>query len=134
MARKRDPALAPDLDSTAVAVFERARTQLEEQGTWKSADVELLACYARSLQTARMARARIDERLKAEGEFAAFYSYGSARQLTAHPDVTLARQCEGDAERYAASLLLTPQARKRAGIDGVASLEDEFAAILKEGP
>lgn len=133
MPRRRDPAIPVDLDAEAVRVFERARLQLEEQGTWKAADVDLLGAYARALQTARQARARIAGRLKGEGEHAAYFSLGSTRQLVSHPDVQLARQAEGDAERYAAALLLSPQARTRARLATDAGIDAELAAMLGGG-
>jgi phage terminase small subunit len=121
-----------DFDAEARKVWRVARAQLLEQGTWKVADEQLLALYVRSLQTARLARARIQRRLKRDGEEAAYFSTGSLKQLVSHPDVQLSRQAEGDAAGYAAALLLSPVARLRAKVGEPQSLEDEFTQLLKE--
>lgn len=129
---RRTDAAPTELDATARKVWRTARAQLERQGTWQDGDAELLAAYCLALQTARQARARIAKRLKAEGEEAAFFSRGSQRQLVSHPDVQLARQAEGDAANYADKLILTASARRRAGLIGEQTIEDEFASLLKE--
>jgi phage terminase small subunit len=129
MAAKRTDSTPVDFDVEARKVWRVARAQLLEQGTWRTADEQLLALYVRSLQTARLARGRIQRRLKDQGEEAAFFSRGSLKQLVSHPDVQLSRQAEGDAAGYAAALLLSPVARLRVGV--VLSLEDEFSALLE---
>lgn len=80
---------------------------LIDQGTWADHDVEALLRYVSAVATARVMRAEAT---------AAPWSTGSTGQLVAHPGWRVAADADRDAARYAADMLLTPAARKRAGV------------------
>jgi P27 family predicted phage terminase small subunit len=97
-------------------VWNAAQKQLRAQGTWRDVDRELLATYCRNVVAAREAR------VVAASEP---YVEGSAAQPVAHPAIKVAREAESDARAAAEALLLTPSARRRAGLD---SAPDETPA------
>ena len=84
---------------------------LKAQGTWRDEDVPLLASYTHSVLTADQARRTLEEdgltTLTADG------------RAIAHPLIRVAREAEADARAAATALLLTPAARRRAGVDEV---------------
>jgi P27 family predicted phage terminase small subunit len=80
---------------------------LRRQGTWQDSDAVTLERYVRAVVLARSARETAD---------ANPFVPGSRGQLVAHPGLKVAREAAQDASRYAAELLLTPQARVRHNI------------------
>jgi len=108
MARRFDTP-PTDLDRKSKTLWRRLIAALTEQGTWnEKTDLELLERYVRALEAAREAR----ETLRGVPRFVE----GSQGQLVPHPAVKMLRDAELDAERFAASLLLTPAARRRADV------------------
>lgn len=84
---------------------------LKAQGTWRDEDGPLLAQYCRSVLTADQARRALDE----EG----LTTQTADGRAIAHPLIRVAREAEADARAAATALLLTPAARRRAGVDAV---------------
>jgi len=105
-----------DLDGESRAVWRIALAELQLVGSWTPATAPLLALYVRALQTARLARDRIARRFEERGEAAAYFALGSTGQVVAHVDLGVARAAEADAAAYAAALLLSPAARRRAAV------------------
>jgi P27 family predicted phage terminase small subunit len=93
-----------------------------EQGTWQNSDAGCLERYVRALERARAAQAILD----AEG----LTALGGRDQPVAHPAVRIARDAERDAADYARDLLLTPRARRLAGLAETSSMDDELAGLL----
>jgi phage terminase small subunit len=121
----------PDLDAEGRRVWVRIRRELEAQGTFRiDQHSELLSLYARSLQRARQAHERIAARLASDGDSAAFHALGSARQLTAHPDIGILRQAEADAAAAADRLILSPAAQIRARFEAPEA-PDALTALLR---
>jgi len=104
-----------DLDAESRRAWRVALSEMELLGNWTPATAPLLATYCRSLQVARQARCRIAKRVEQGGD-AGFFALGSTGQLAAHPDLAIARAAEHDAAAYAAQLLLSPAARRRARV------------------
>lgn len=104
------------------ALWRRVRRQLEADGTWTPVAAESVDRFVRVSERARHARARITE----PGQWTALVSH---RQLVQHPDVKTAREAERDAHEYASALLLTPAARKRAGLEEPID-DGEFGGVL----
>ncbi len=84
---------------------------LKAQGTWRDEDVPLLASYTHSVLTANQARRTLEE----EG----LTTQTKDGRAVAHPLIRVAREAEADARAAATALLLTPAARRRAGVDAV---------------
>jgi P27 family predicted phage terminase small subunit len=102
-------------------VWNAAQKQLRAQGTWRDVDRELLATYCRNVVAAKAARAVAAKEP---------YVEGSAGQVVAHPATKVAREAEGDARACAEALLLTPSARRRAGLDTGREVEDELQGLI----
>lgn len=118
---KSGRAIAPPegLDSDSRKLWFTTQRALKRQLTWQDTDAPLLERYVRAAQRARDAR-KAAQRTP--------YVKGSAGQLTAHPGMRLAREAEKDQHEYAAALILTPEARKRHGIEP--PIESELDALL----
>ncbi len=84
---------------------------LKAQGSWRDEDGPLLAQYCRSVLTADQARRALEE----EG----LTTQTADGRAIAHPLIRVAREAEADARAAATALLLTPAARRRAGVDAV---------------
>ena len=108
-----------DLDPDAQRVWRATQRHLRAQGTWTDTDAPLLESYVRSVALARSSRATAHHEP---------FVKGSRGQLVAHPGLKVAAEAERDAARYAAALLLTPQARKRHDLCGHSA--DALAAVL----
>lgn len=121
MNRTERPVPAPeDLPDRAKSIWRASQRQLRDQGTWQDTDAPLLEAYVRAVELARVSRTA------AEAEpFVA----GSKDQLVAHPGLKVAAEADRDAARYAAALLLTPEARRRHDVK-TGSLEDELDRIV----
>jgi P27 family predicted phage terminase small subunit len=125
-----------DFDREAKATWRVALAELERDGSWTPAVAPLLEAYCRALATARMARTRIAYRFERFGEAQAYFSTGSTKQLCPHPDLAISRAAEADARALAEALLLSPSARRRAGVgaeDAGDDLDRELARLLGEG-
>jgi P27 family predicted phage terminase small subunit len=112
-----------DLDEVAVALWNRVLRELQDQGTWQASDVGVLERYVRAVRRAAAARELVDR----EG----FTTSGARGQLVAHPALRIARDAERDAHEYANALLLTPRARRLAGISETTALDDELRDLLE---
>lgn len=94
---------------------------LQEQGTWRDHDIELLNDYVRRSQDARtfrMARER-------SGDF----QESKAGRVFAHPAIDKERDARRDVQALRDALVLTPDARKKHGRDedgGGEGDRDEF--------
>jgi P27 family predicted phage terminase small subunit len=119
MSRSRPVPAPADLDREGALLWHQTQRQLRRQGSWQDTDREALERYVRAVTLYRSAR------VAAESEP---FVEGSKGQLVAHPGMKLAREAAQDAHRYAEALLLTPEARKRHGIEAPAA--DELAAVL----
>ncbi len=84
---------------------------LKAQGSWRDEDGPLLEGYVRSVITADQARRTLEE----DG----LTTQTKDARRVAHPLIRVAREAEGDARAAATALLLTPAARRRAGVDAV---------------
>lgn len=113
-----------DLDEAAVALWNRVLRELRDQGTWQASDVGCLERYVRAALRARAAREVVDrDGLIAEG---------GRGQPIAHPALRIARDSERDAAEYARDLLLTPRARRLAGVAETSSMDDELSELLHD--
>jgi P27 family predicted phage terminase small subunit len=118
-----------DLDKESKDLWALTKRQLQAQGTWKESDAAVLERYVRALERARIARADL---VVPSGKSTAIKltTTGSTGQLVQHPSVKTAREAELDAQKYADSLLLTPDARRRAGLEGEEGAEGKFGGAL----
>lgn len=107
MALKRGPRAPDALDAEARTLWQDTLRALVGQGTWEDQDTEALLRYVAAVSTARTMRAAAT---------ATPWTEGSTGQLVAHPGFKVSADADRDAARYAADLLLTPAARKRAGV------------------
>ena len=110
-----------DLPADAREVWRQTARWLDEQGTLEDSDGEALRRYCSAVSTARAMRA---------AAHAEPWTTGSTGQLVPHPGWRLAAEADRDAARYAGDLLLTPAARKRAGITMAATDDEKFLAGL----
>jgi phage terminase small subunit len=107
-----------DFNRDARDLWSAAQRQLRLQGTWERTDRPLLEMYVRNLQAARYARERADE-LK------------HSSHIEQRAAVKQAQDAEAAAFALAKVLLLTPEARKRHGINGPpAGAGSELDALL----
>lgn len=83
---------------------------LQEQGTWRDHDIELLNDYVRRSQDARLFR-------EAREDAGDFQSSNSGR-VFAHPAIDKERDARRDVQSLRDALVLTPDARKKHGRDG----------------
>jgi len=114
----------PGLTDGERRVFLAVRRQLQEQGTWQRSDADALERYVHAI--VRSAQAR--EIVAREG----LTALGGRDQPVAHPAVRIARDAERDAAEYARDLLLTPRARRLAGLMETSAMDDELAGLLAE--
>lgn len=96
-----------DLDANGRELWQTIHDQLKAQGTLAESDAELVEMYVRKLLLAKLSR------VEAEKEP---FVKGSKGQLVPHPGHRIAADAEKDAVALARALLLTPYARKQAGI------------------
>ena len=106
------PTLAtpPDFDDESIELHAATLKALQEQGTWRDHDIELLNDYVRRTQDAREFR----EAVKADGKF----SKTESGRVYAHPGIDKERDARRDAQGLRDALVGTPDARKRHGRDG----------------
>lgn len=98
----------PDhLDATGRDVWAAAQAQLSADGVWQDCDAWLLEAFATAV--ASMRRGEIE----AAGTP---WVSGSAGQLAAHPGLRLAASLRPQVAALADRLLLSPAARRRAGV------------------
>ena len=110
-----------ELPSEGAKLWRAAVRHLKRQGTWQDTDAPLLEAYVKSVVTARKARALAD---------AEPFVTGSRGQLVPHPGLKLAADAQRDACRYATTLLLTPEARKRNHLTRPNAPSNELHEIL----
>lgn len=126
MNRQRAPKAPPDFDDASRRAWRDTWRRLAAQGTWVESDAPLLELYVRAL-----ARADRFRRVVEEEEEEGWYAEGSQGQPVPHPAARLAREAESDAVEYAEALLLTPQTRRRAGVDTDGEeIDDALAGVL----
>jgi P27 family predicted phage terminase small subunit len=110
-----------DFDPDHRDVWSAAQRQLRGQRTWENTDAPLLEAYVRNVLLARTARVEAD-RLGLDT---------TGGQLTAAAKYKLAADCEAAAYRYATALLLTPESRKKHGVNAARNgAEDELKALV----
>lgn len=97
------------LDDRARALWRASRDECIAQGTWRPTDVALLERYVRADARARKMRANVER----DGSTVE----GSQGQPVQNPDLKTLREAELDAHRYATDLILTPESRRRHGIE-----------------
>jgi P27 family predicted phage terminase small subunit len=98
-----------DFDQESVALHARTLTVLQEQGTWRDHDADLLERYVRRMQDVREYRSE----LKESGRF-----QKTKTRIYAHPAIDKERDALRDVQSLADALVLTPDARKKHGQDG----------------
>jgi hypothetical protein len=101
-------------------VWSAAQRQLRLQGTWAKTDAPMLEIYVRNLFAARQARADADN-----------LRYGDAMMM--RQALKQASDSEAAALAIARALLLTPEARRRAGVKPSANgaAADELSALIR---
>src|SRR3954471_8902015 len=104
MARQTSP--PADFDPQARAIWAAAQRQLRLQGTWTKTDIPLLTFYVRNVRLAQRAREG------AEG-WPLQRSSNHSGTMIGHAEYQVAEKAEAAALKYATSLLLTPESRKR---------------------
>jgi P27 family predicted phage terminase small subunit len=112
-----------DLDAASKDLWTRVQHDLRRQGTWAKSDRDALERYVRALARGRDARAELEH----HGSLTAV---GSQGQPVPHPALKIAREAEHDAAEYARDLLLTPRARRTAGVMERSPLSDELDAVF----
>jgi P27 family predicted phage terminase small subunit len=106
-------------------VWNAAQRQLRAQGTWTGkSDVPLLEAYCKNAVQAREARQAISEYHET-----LYTSSNTDRQLL-KDQLKVAVDAEAAAHKFATSLLLTPESRKRHGVKPVEADEDELARLV----
>src|SRR4051794_23731526 len=117
----RQDAPPADFDLPARAVWAAAQRQLRLQGTWTKTDIPLLTFYVRNVRLAQRAREAADEYP---------LQRNSSGTMIAHVEYAVAEKAEAAALKYATSLLLTPEARKRHGVSVPSSATSELDALI----
>jgi phage terminase small subunit len=97
-----------DFDPPAREIWKAAQRQLRLQGTWSKPDAPLLEMYVRTTRLAQRARAAAEE--------LPFMRDANGAAMVAHVEMKVAENAEAAALKYATSLLLTPESRKRHGV------------------
>jgi hypothetical protein len=120
MPRQDSPPI--DFDLPARAIWSAAQAQLRRQGTWTKTDIPLLQFYVRSVRLAQRAREAADE--------LPFQRSSSGPAMYAHVEYGLAERAEAAALKYANSLLLTPESRKRHGVSVPTGVTSELDALV----
>ena len=114
----RQPPPPEDFDTAARDLWSAAQRQLRLQGTWERTDRPLLEMYVRNLMAARRAREAADRE-----------RYSSAVEQRAV--LKQAQDAEAAAFALAKVLLLTPEARRRHGINNQQTgVEDELERLV----
>ena len=121
MSRQRPVPPPPNLADEGRGLWLRAQRHLRAQGTWQDADAPLLESYVRAVETSRTCR------VVASGQP---FVEGSQGQPVAHPGLKVAAEADRDACRYAAALLLTPEARKRHELEPRPVAAEPFLGIV----
>lgn len=98
-----------EFDATAQQLWRVTLTALQEQGTWRDHDIELLNDYCRRSQDARDFRLALD----CDGRFTV-----SKGRIYAHPAIDKERDARRDVQALRDALVLTPDARKKHGHAG----------------
>ena len=94
-------------------IWSAAQRQLRLQDTWTGkSDVPLLEAYCRNVVLAR--NARMAAKAGDPGQW-----------------LKVAGDCEAAAHKFATALLLTPESRKRHGVQSVATGGDELAGLIE---
>ena|SRR5215210_4130433 len=103
----------------ACDIWSAAQRQLRLQGTWERTDTALLEMYVNNVLAARQARADVER-----------HRHGDS--MTMRAMIKLAADSEAAALAIARSLLLTPEARRRAGVKPPSAngAGDELAALI----
>jgi P27 family predicted phage terminase small subunit len=114
----------PGLTEDERRAFLAVRAHLREQATWQESDTAALVRYVRALRRAADARAELDRHGSQIAE-------GPGGRPVPHPAVRIERDAEHDAAEYARDLLLTPAARRRAGISETSDADAELADLLR---
>lgn len=120
MTRPRPVPPPDDLPEPGKDLWRATQRALRRQGTWQDSDAQLLELYVRAVVTYRTAT---------ETAAREPFTRGSRGQTVAHPALRLQRDSGADVARYGDALLLTPAARKRAGLAASKSTDD-LAVIL----
>ncbi|MDQ3933416.1 MAG: P27 family phage terminase small subunit [Actinomycetota bacterium] len=107
-----------DFDTESRELHAATLKALQEQGTWRDHDIELLNDYVRRSQDARQFRAAVTE----EGRFQSSQS----GRIFAHPGIDKERDARRDVQTLRDALVLTPDARKKHGRDGEDESGDDF--------
>src|SRR4051794_7083884 len=119
MARQTAP--PADFDEQARAIWSAAQHQLRLQGTWTRTDVPLLQFYVRSVRLAQRAReAAVDYPLRRD----------STGTMIGSVEYAVAEKAEAAALKYATSLLLTAESRKRHNITIPSGETSELDALV----
>lgn len=108
-----------DFDDESREMLERTLVALQEQGTWRDHDAELLERYVRRKQDVREFRAAVAEQGR-------FQTSANGGRVYAHPGIDKERDALRDVQALADALVLTPDARKRHGRDGDDEGDDEL--------
>lgn len=104
-------AIPADFDKQSAALHDRTLKALQEQGTWRDHDAELLERYVRRSQDVRAFRDAVREQGR-------FQTSDKGGRVYAHPGIDKERDALRDVQALADALVLTPDARKRHGRDG----------------
>src|SRR4051812_15419321 len=120
MARQTSPPV--DFDPQARAIWSAAQHQLRLQGTWTRTDIPLLQFYVRSVRLAQRAREAADQ--------LPFQRSSTGPAMYAHVEYQVAEKAEAAALKYATSLLLTPESRKRHGVTVPGNATSELDALV----
>ena len=110
-------------------VWSAAQRQLRAQGTWTGrSDLPLLESYCRNVVLARTARRAIaDMPTPLERDT-------NTGMMAAAGKLKVAESAEAAAHKFATALLLTPEARKRHGIQDIAEgAQRELNALVSQG-
>lgn len=110
------------LEPEARAIYRRVQGELQAQGSWQASDRDALERYVRAVERARAALEIVErEGMTAEG---------ASGQPVTHPALRIAREAERDAAEYARDLLLTPRARRLAGLGETSGLDEDLRELL----
>lgn len=99
-----------DFDAESIELHETTLQALQEQGTWRDHDIELLNDYVRRSQDARQFRQAVED----GGRF----QTSNGGRIFAHPGIDKERDARRDVQTLRDALVLTPDARKKHGRDG----------------
>src|SRR4051794_38287146 len=117
----RQDAPPADFDLPARDIWAAAQRQLRLQGTWTKTDIPLLTFYVRNVRLAQRAR-------EAAETFP--LQRNSTGTMIGHVEYQVAEKAEAAALKYATSLLLTPESRKRHGVTVPSGATSELDALV----